>query len=62
MKSHDLNARTLELAHERGIPYADARRELSRRGILVRTANRQRTVVERLLAEHSRAIADRISP
>ena len=62
MKSHDLNTLTLATASARGITFAEARRELGRRGAFVRTANRKRTAVERIRAEQARALADRISP
>jgi hypothetical protein len=62
MKSHDLNTLTLATASARGITFAEARRELGRRGNIVRAKNRKRTELDRIRAEHARALADRISP
>jgi len=62
MKSHDLNALTITLAQRNGTTFAEARRELSRRGAFVRTTNRRRREIDRIRAEQARATADRISP
>jgi hypothetical protein len=62
MKSHDLNTLTLSIANAGNLTFAEARRELSRRGAFVRTTNRRRREIDRIRAEQARATADRISP
>jgi hypothetical protein len=62
MKSHDLNTLTLSIANAGNITFAAARAELSRRGAFVRQTNRRRREIDRIRAEQSRALADRISP
>lgn len=62
MNAHTLNTLTLATASAQGITFAEARRALGQRGSRVREANRRRTAVERIRAEHTRALADRISP
>ena len=44
MKSHDLNTLTLSIANASNITFAEARRELSRRGAFVRQTNRRRLI------------------
>jgi hypothetical protein len=53
---------TITLAQRNGTTFAEARRELSRRGAFVRTTNRRRREIDRIRAEQARATADRISP
>ena len=40
-RNHDLNARTLEVARQRGITFAAARRELAQRGAAARQRNQR---------------------
>jgi len=62
MKSHTLNTLTLATASAQGITFAEARRELGRRGAFVRQNNSRRREIDRIRAEQARALADRISP
>lgn len=62
MNAHTLNTLTLATASANGITFAEARRELGRRGAFVRQNNRRRREIDRIRAEHARALADRISP
>jgi hypothetical protein len=62
MKSHDLNSLTLAIANAGRLTFAEARRELGRRGAFVRQNNRRRREIDRIRAEQARATADRINP
>jgi len=53
MKSHDLNSLTLATASARGLTFAEARRELSRRGEFVCQTNRRRQARDRERRPHS---------
>jgi len=62
MKTHDLNARTLELMREKGIPWREARSLLSSHAAAAREGNRRRTAREQRRTSRFREIADKISP
>lgn len=62
MNAHTLNTLTLATAAANGVTFAEARRELGRRGAFVRQNNRRRREIDRIRAERARALADRISP
>lgn len=62
MRSHDLNAMTVELAQARGITFAEARRELARRGGRCRAANVRRAGCLARRIEAARELEGKISP